>query len=142
MEALVGAFSQEKLLVGAFSVIVKIDGSFQSFAALIQSIQSRPGWRNPSSRRPLAGAGRSRMCPAAAAPSAAVEPPGEFRKFQRSGIVMRAIRRTKKSSSPAAANMEIGLIYTHKISKHSIDILQIQWDFMHLSEYSLLCRYS
>ena len=30
MKALVGAFNQEKALVGAFSVIVKTDGSFYS----------------------------------------------------------------------------------------------------------------
>ena len=125
------------LNVTMVSGALKSDGSF---AALNQSIQSRLGWRNPSSRRPLAGAGRSRMCPAAAAPSAAVSPPGEFRKFHRGGIVMRAIRRTKKSSSPAAANMEIGLIYTHKTTKHSI--LQIQCNFMHSCEYSLLCVFS
>ena len=40
MKALVGAFNQKKALVGAFSVIVKTEGSF---AALLSSLQARPG---------------------------------------------------------------------------------------------------
>ena len=35
MKALVGAFNQEKALVGAFSVIVKTDGSFYTTIYLL-----------------------------------------------------------------------------------------------------------
>ena len=37
MKILVGAFNQEKVLVGAYSVIVKTDGSF---AALLMGLES------------------------------------------------------------------------------------------------------
>ena len=51
MKALVGAFNQEKALVGAFSVIVKTDcetdGSFYSTAINIQISDSDSwGWEN------------------------------------------------------------------------------------------------
>ena len=44
MKALVGAFNQEKALVGAFSVIVQpVVEPMDSFTALIFSLQTAPG---------------------------------------------------------------------------------------------------
>ena len=44
MKALVGAFNQEKALVGAFSVIVKTDGSFAALF-VIMALGTDPGCR-------------------------------------------------------------------------------------------------
>ena len=59
MKALVGAFNQEKALVGAFSVIVKSSGTFgsPSFQALLPGHQLLRG--ELALRRPRGAAGAS-----------------------------------------------------------------------------------
>ena len=56
MKALVGAFNQEKALVGAFSVIVKTgcetDGSFYSTNVDLDSDQMRAPWVTLVTRQP------------------------------------------------------------------------------------------